>query len=207
MADILNAKMVLRLNALYQRIGWSTVADTFVAMCSGTDKTPPALALDIEYELGPDGKPDLTKMASAVPVSWEEWIKLPIREWDMSVKTVKMTIRVPTVIICPKFHNMPIKELRPTKQAIRTRDGNKCQYTGQVLTNKTASIDHILPKSRGGRDSWKNLVACHRDVNSKKGNKLNEELGLKLLKQPFEPRPIPMCQLITDVKHPDHQHF
>lgn len=207
MADILNANIVLRLNASWMKIGWSTVADAFTALTGGTSGNPPALALDIDYELGEDGKPNFNKMSVASPKVWEEWVKLPIREWDSTINTVKAKIRVPTVIICPKYHKMPIKRRRPTAQAIRERDNNTCQYTGKPLTNKTASLDHILPRSKGGQDTWENLVLCHREVNSKKGNSLNEEIGLKLLKKPAAPRDIPVCELIRDVRHPDHQHF
>jgi len=207
MAEILNAKIVLRLNANWQRIGFATVAEAFTAMMGGDSSNPPALALDLEYERNEDGSINYDKLSVATPKSWDEWQKLPIREGDMTISTVKQKLRVPTVIVCPKFHKMPIKKLRPTKQAIRERDGNTCQYSGKPLTNKTASLDHVLPKSKGGQDTWENLVLCHRDLNSKKGNRLNHELGLKLLKQPYAPKPIPLCELIRDIKHPDHAHF
>jgi 5-methylcytosine-specific restriction endonuclease McrA len=207
MADVLNARIVLRLNANWQRIGFSTVAEAFTALTGGDQKNPPALALDIEYELDENGKPNYDVISYAQPKTWEEWLQVPIRSEDIAIGTVRQKIRVPTVIICPKFTKMPIKKLRPTKQGIRERDKNKCQYTGKELTNKTASLDHILPRSKGGGDSWENLVLCHKDVNCKKGNRLNEEIGLKLLSKPAAPKPIPVCELIRDIKHPDHSHF
>lgn len=207
MSNVLNARLTLRLNANWMRIGWSTVADAIVAMCSGESETPPALALDIDFERDKDGNPDFEKMASANPTKWEDWISLPIREWDMSIKTVRLNIRVPTVIVCPNYTSMPLKERRPTKQAIRERDNNRCQYTGQELTNRTASLDHIRPRSLGGPDTWENLVLAHRDINSRKGNKLNHEAGLTLLKKPVAPRPIPLCELIKENKVPEHQFF
>jgi hypothetical protein len=207
MAEILNARIVLRLNANWQRIGFATVAEAFTALTGGDTKSPPALALDIEYEVDAEGKPNYEKIASAVPKPWDEWMQVPIRDGDLSIGTVKARIRVPSIIICPKFSKMPIKKLRPTKSAIRQRDGNKCQYTGKDLTNATASLDHVLPKSKGGQDTWENLVLCHKDVNSKKGNALNDEIGLKLLRKPYAPKPVPVCELVTDIKHPDHAHF
>lgn len=206
-ADILNTKLVLRLNANWQRIGWATVAEAFTALTGGEGKEPPALALDIDYELKPDGSPDFDSMKTATPLSWDDWLKLPIREWDTTISTTRYKLRVPTVIVCPKYAKMPVKTLKPTKSGIRHRDGNKCQYTGKELTNKTASLDHVLPRSKGGGDTWENLVLCHKDVNHSKGNRLNHEVGLKLLKRPVAPHPLPVCALITDCKHPDHVHF
>jgi 5-methylcytosine-specific restriction endonuclease McrA len=207
MNNIVDAKIVRRLNANWMRIGWSTVAEAIIALCGGNPSDPPALAMDIDYERDAEGNPIYEKMIQAIPTKWEDWIKLPVRKGDMSIRTSTREIRVPTVIVCPKYKDMPIKELRPTKTGIRARDKNRCQYTGVELTNKTASIDHVLPRSKGGKDTWENLVLCHKDVNSKKGNKLNKEIGLKLLKTPTAPRAIPVCELITEVRHPDHQHF
>ena len=102
---------------------------------------------------------------------------------------------------------MPTKDIKPTPTAIRKRDGNKCQYTGVELSKATFSLDHIVPRSRGGKDSWENLVAAHKDVNSRKGNQYNHEAGLKLLKQPKAPKQTPLCSVYTEVYHPDHKHF
>jgi len=202
-----NSNIVLRLNAGYQRLGFSSVAQAFSAMMSGNEGDSAYLGLDIQYELNEDGSPDFSKNPNFYPVSWDEWINLPIRSWDLYVRTSKIIIRVPTVVICPNKKDMPLKELRPSPSAIRQRDDNKCVYTGVTLTNKTFSIDHLIPKSRGGKDTWENLAACHKEVNSKKGNKSNKEAGLKLLKIPKAPRAMPLCVLVKDDKHIDHKWF
>jgi 5-methylcytosine-specific restriction endonuclease McrA len=207
MADILNANIVLRLNAINQRIGWATVREAFSAMMGGENGSEAYLGLDISYELDNKGLPIYDKMIDLSRITWDDWLLLPIRPWDMSINCVRQKIRVPTVVVCPNFNSMPKKEQRHTPTNIRKRDNNKCQYTNVPLTNTTFTLDHILPKSLGGKDSWENLVACHKDVNSKKGNRLNSEAGLKLLKKPTAPRSIPLCAVYTEVKHPDHSHF
>jgi hypothetical protein len=74
---------------------------------------------------------------------------------------------------------------KPSKSAIYRRDGNKCNYCGQ---NKNLTIDHIIPRSAGGDNSWCNLtLACSR-CNTKKGNKRLEETGMKLLRKPRAPK-------------------
>ena len=67
---------------------------------------------------------------------------------------------------------------------IRERDRNQCQYTGQLLAPDEGSLDHVLPRSRGGKDEWENLVWSSKDVNARKGNRLPHEACLKLLSVP-----------------------
>jgi 5-methylcytosine-specific restriction endonuclease McrA len=208
--DFLNQNRVLRLNSNYMRIGWSTAKAAFIAMNGPqSDGTPPALALDIEYEYDEFGKPITDKMTGFQRMEWDYWIMLDARRGDLDkvVHTSKRIIRIPTIIVCPKYYAMPIKEQRPTASSIRERDGNRCQYTGVPLSNKTFSLDHIIPKSKGGKDNWHNLVAAHKDVNSRKGDKFNHEAGLKLLKHPRAPKSIPLCQTVKGNFHPDHEQF
>jgi 5-methylcytosine-specific restriction endonuclease McrA len=178
-------------------------------MGESVDGKPPALALDISYDVDQYGMPILEKPKSFDSVDWESWMKLQPRPGDLDkvVHTSKRIIRVPTIIVCSHFTQMPMREQRPTPSAIRRRDGNRCQYTGEELTNTTFSLDHVVPKSRGGKNTWGNLVAAHRRVNSAKGNQTNAEAGLALLKKPAVPRPVPLCNLFLEVKHPDQRHF
>jgi 5-methylcytosine-specific restriction endonuclease McrA len=82
-----------------------------------------------------------------------------------------------------------------------------CQYSGKNLKKSEGNIDHVIPKSKGGADTWDNMVLCSRDVNLRKGNKLNDEVGIKLIKQPKAPRPIYAYEMVREVKHPDWEPF
>src|SRR4051812_42680791 len=109
--SILHQDIVLRLNANYMRIGWATPKDAFIAMWGGVggDK-PPAVALDIHYDLDADGNPILEQMAWFDNLSWEEWLMVePRKGIDKTIGTAKGIVRVPTVIMCPKFFDMPEK--------------------------------------------------------------------------------------------------
>ena len=206
----LTQKTVLRLNANYMRLGWATPQEAFGMLCGEQkDGTPPALALDIHYEYDEYGKPQTDSMLTFDRLDMDQWMKLEPRRGDLDkvIHTSKRIIRIPTVILCPKYSMMPSKDLKPTPSAIRRRDGNRCQYTNVELTKATFSLDHIIPKSKGGKDTWQNLVAAHKDVNSKKGNKYNHEAGIKLLKQPLAPKRTPLCSLFSETFHPDHKHF
>ena len=191
------------------RIGWSTPKEAFCMLMGGKNGVAPALALDVKYELDEFGMPMLDRTPLFDRTDWSTWVTLPPRVGDLDkvIHTSKRVIRIPTIIVCSHFYLMPLKEQRPTPAAIRRRDGNRCQYTGVPLTNKTFSLDHVVPKSKGGKDSWLNLVAAHKDVNSQKGNRSNKEAGLKLLKKPTAPKAIPLCSYYEGIKHPDHNFF
>jgi 5-methylcytosine-specific restriction endonuclease McrA len=203
--SIANKAIVLKLNSNWQTVGYGIVADAIVDLVAGGS----IKALDIQYPLDEDGNVDRSVSPSMVPVDWETWVTLPIRPWDDVIHSTKLTIRVPTVVIANNFHKMPMKTWRgkPSKDAIYIRDGGRCQYTGKILDRKNATIDHVLPKSRGGGDEWTNLALTSKEVNSKKGNALNSEIGLRLLRQPMTPKPIPVSQLIKEAKHPDWELF
>ena len=80
----------------------------------------------------------------------------------------------------------------------RTRNDRGCQYTGRALRPEEGSLDHVLPRSRGGKDTWENLVWSSKDVNTRKGNRLPHEAGLKLLKQPRAPKELPASAFIRN---------
>lgn len=200
--------LVLVLNKAYQCIAYKTIKSALIAMCSSEDQIHPAAsALQIEYKLNEDNSPNFNEVDFILEREWDEWIKLPVRPWDLVIHTSKLNIRIPTIVVCHHFSHMPIKKLKPTKQAIILRDKKTCQYTGKILTNKEISIDHIHPKSLGGQDSFTNMIVCHKDINYKKGNKTNKEAGLTLIKQPKAPLPIPVSALIKEARHSDHKFF
>ena len=181
MNNILNKTIVLVLNRNWQAINVRTPQEAFCMMATNV-----ATGLDIE------GHEHIR------PVSWEEWITLPIRPQDNAVQTVRGSIRVPAVIVAVNFARVPKKRPKLCAKAIRERDGNRCQYTGKLLKADEGSLDHVLPRSRGGKDSWENLVWSSKDVNTRKGNRLPHEAGLRLLTMPRAPKELPVSALIRN---------
>jgi len=181
MNSILNKSIVLVLNRNWQAINIRTPQEAFCMMATGV-----ATGLDIEGE------------ERIRPVSWDEWVTLPIRPQDNAVQTVRGSIRVPPVIVAVNFAKVPKKRPKLCAKAIRERDGNRCQYTGQLLKPEEGSLDHVLPRSRGGKDSWENLVWSSKDVNTRKNNRLPHEAGLKLLSEPRAPKELPVTALIRN---------
>lgn len=80
-----------------------------------------------------------------------------------------------------KYHSRPLKINR---KRIYKRDNNQCVY---CESKKHLTIDHVIPKSKGGNNSWKNLVTCCLPCNLKKGNKTPEEVGMRMSLKPYEP--------------------
>ncbi|MCB1224231.1 MAG: HNH endonuclease [Verrucomicrobiales bacterium] len=190
MSNVLEKVIVLVLNRHWQAIDVKTPMDAFGMMAAGN-----ATALDM------DGEQRL------VPVTWEAWQELPVREQDCSIGTVHGRIRVPTVLVLARFDRVPKRRPKFCAKAIWERDGGVCQYTGKKLRPEEGNIDHVVPISRGGVSSWENCVLADRRVNSRKGNKLPEEAGLQLLRKPFAPREVPVTLLIRNPHEVEDWHF
>jgi 5-methylcytosine-specific restriction endonuclease McrA len=184
--NILNKNIVLVLNRNWQAINIRTPQEAFCQMATNV-----ATALDIE--IGGDGDAQALR-----PVKWDEWITLPVREQDHAVRTARGAIRVPTVVIAVNYARVPKRRPKLCARNIRERDGNRCQYTGRVLHPDEGSLDHVVPRSRGGRDTWENLVWSAKDVNQRKADRLPHEAGLKLLENPRAPKELPASALIRN---------
>jgi 5-methylcytosine-specific restriction endonuclease McrA len=181
MSDVLSKATVLVLNRNWQAINVKSPQEAFGMLATDT-----ATGLDIAED------------GSMQPVRWKDWLKLPIRESDNVVRTVRGEIRVPTVIVLANFSKVPKKRPKFGTRGIWERDGGRCQYTGKPLKPGEGNIDHIIPRSRGGKSTWENCVLAHKDVNSRKGSRLPEEAGLKLLRKPEAPREVPVSALIKN---------
>jgi len=83
-------------------------------------------------------------------------------------------------------------------RGIWERDGGVCQYTGRKLSPKEGNIDHVIPRSRGGKTSSDNCVLAHREVNSRTADRLPHEVGLRLRKPPVAPRVVPASAQIRN---------
>lgn len=212
MSEVLNKTIVLALNKRWQPINHYTVKQAVKSMTSGVDGAPPLLALDLDFVLDENGEPT-DRLLKAHPTSWDDWIKLEVRPWDLFIQTSMRgdtpnggRIRVPTVVIACNYDGMPDYTPKPNSKSIFERDGGVCQYTGEYI-GRNGNLDHVIPRDKGGKDTFENLVWCKPKVNSAKGNRLNHEVGLKLLRQPFAPKKVPRSAVMTKANHPSWKHF
>lgn len=100
-------------------------------------------------------------------------------------KVIYTNFHVPTVIRLRNYIKIPHKEIPLTRKNLMYRDHYSCQYCG--VKSVSLTIDHVIPRSKGGTDSWDNVVACCQSCNVKKGNRTPKEANIRLLKQPRTP--------------------
>ena len=101
-----------------------------------------------------------------------------------SLRTISHNFPMPSVIRLHNYVNMPYRGIVLSRQNIFRRDGNRCQYCGKT---DDLTLDHVKPKSRGGKSSWDNLTTACRRCNAKKGDLSPEDANMPLAKRPFKP--------------------
>jgi len=175
-------RQVLKLNKLWQAIDTTNVETAFMDICRGA-----VMGLDT---------------GSMKPMGWDEWIQLPIRENDDAIHTVRGLVRVPTIVLCVKYTKRKPKRPKLTNSAIGKRDKYICQVTGEYAPPGRGNVDHDIPRSRGGKDTWENLRWMRSDLNAKKGDKTLAEMGWKPLGDARAPRELLPEQFIPAI-HPD----
>jgi 5-methylcytosine-specific restriction endonuclease McrA len=133
-----------------------------------------------------------------VPLEWNEWVSLNLKENDRTVKTVRGFVKIPTVIVLNHYDKIPRQIIKFTQKSLWERDNFTCQYTGKKVTRTNGNIDHIIPRSQGGKTSWENCVIAHKEINAIKADRTPEQAGLKLLKKPSAPRIMPVSFYIRN---------
>lgn len=119
-----------------------------------------------------------------------DYTPLNITHWKRAVVLLlknKAQILSESVIRLLNYIRIPISRIiqqKPTKAMIYKRDGHRCQYCGR---SSNLTIDHVIPKSKGGEDSWENLTICCVQCNMKKGDRYLEQTGMRLLRKPRAP--------------------
>lgn len=129
-----------------------------------------------------------------VTKTWFDSVKLvlrgkarPLADYEATVRSADTEVRIPAVVVLNKFVSTPKKVHyfnAPTKRNVLIRDGWSCMYCARKLSMNTVTKDHILPTSRGGKDTLSNVVACCIDCNGRKADKTPEEAGMKLRSMP-----------------------
>lgn len=104
------------------------------------------------------------------------------------IRSVSLQIDYPSVVRLKRFVSVPYTQVILSRRNILRRDGNKCAYCGR--SDVALTVDHVIPKARGGKDTWENLVAACLVCNNRKGNRTPEEADMKLLVKPFKPNHI-----------------
>jgi len=106
---------------------------------------------------------------------------------DWHVRSEKLTLNVPSVAVTNEYFNLR-RKVRFSRHNIYLRDLYQCQYCEDTFDFKDLTIDHVIPRSKGGNSTWENLVTCDRLTNSNKGSKTLAEAKLRLKYKPYRPR-------------------
>ncbi len=205
---------VLVVNRGWVVLGTQTIKGALVTLNSSTLGNDAGLAFNIEYEQIDENTYNFEKIVNIEPVKFEKWLTLPIRPYDAVIHTVKQAIRIPSVILAINCDETHLRKIKLTNKNILERDGFTCQWSGVKLPRHKLNVDHIISKDEwkrrglaGSPDNWRNMIACDKDLNSKKGNKSASELGLKLIREPKEPFPLPASSLIRDIRRKEWEIF
>ncbi len=106
-------------------------------------------------------------------------------EQGATLHAPRVNMALPSVIRLLEYRRIPHQTRALSRKNILLRDRNTCQYCGDVLSANEMTLDHVLPRSRGGTSTWENLVACCHECNRRKGSQLLHELtDMKLAKEP-----------------------
>jgi 5-methylcytosine-specific restriction endonuclease McrA len=118
--------------------------------------------------------------------------KRPYEDW---VRTVRFDVLVPRVIRLLFYDRMPRHSLRLNRHTVFARDEHRCQYCGNRLPGSQLSLDHVVPRSRGGDTTWENVVCACLSCNVKKGGRTPQEARMKLVRPPIRPKRSPLLSL------------
>lgn len=119
--------------------------------------------------------------------TWADWSALRPKEGEDVIFGTSKSFRVPKVIRLEKYDKIPNHKIAFSRRTIYKRDENTCQYCGKKCNTCDLSIDHINPKSRGGKTTWENCVLACIKCNTKKANRTPDEAKMTLIKKPNKP--------------------
>lgn len=117
-----------------------------------------------------------------------QWSQLQPGADDDTIQLVHGVLRAPRVLHLANYDRVPQLAIRLTRQNLMLRDQYQCQYCGKRPGPSELNLDHVIPRSRGGIDSWENLVVSCRPCNLKKGKLTPREAGMHLRRPPTTPR-------------------
>jgi len=176
-------KPVLVLNRSWVVIGTTTTKDAIDLMCRDSAR---ALCT-----------------TSFLTYTWQDWVfgeNAP--EVDFYIKTPSIAVPAPSIVILTKYGDIHRTTVKFSPKAIYQRDDYRCQYCLKHFKKEELSLDHIIPRSRSGGNTWENCVTACVRCNNKKANRTPREAGLKLPRKPIRPKWNPVIHIKRDSRPP-----
>ena len=192
---------VLVLNRYYQAIRVVNVRRAFSMLCR-------EMAEVIHIETDAAGQ---SKWLNYNFSDWQELSALK-REFEPAgfdwIHTVRFQIAVPRIIRLLGYDKLPRQDVKFNRRNIYARDGNKCQYCGRKFSTTELSLDHVVPKSQGGKASWDNIVCCCVKCNVRKGGRTPEQAKMHLITKPVKPKRSPVINIrLADQRYHSWKQF
>jgi 5-methylcytosine-specific restriction endonuclease McrA len=157
---------VLVLNKFFFPVDTTSVKRAFLMLYLGAAK-----AVDMNYEI----------------FDFESWSEISSLKKSETIRTVSKTIKIPRVIIVLRYDKVHSKEVKFNRYNIFKRDRSVCQYCKKSFPKNELSIDHVVPKSLGGKTTWENVVCCCLTCNRRKGSNFLSETAMSLSTKPIKP--------------------
>ena len=147
-------------------------------------------------------------------ISWQNAVGLfflgkveIVEEYDHHIRSVSLAIKAPAVVRLLRFFRAGRRSPPLSRANVLARDGYRCQYCEVELSNKEATLDHVIPLSQSGKTTWENIVCACADCNRKKGGRTPKEAHMKLLKKPVKPDWLPVLNMKFHGKVPSAWHI
>ena len=183
-ANVLNTK-VLVLNKFFMALHVITARRAFTLLCKDSAEV---VSVD-------DGKFNSYDFESWRDVSIYKINHQKDEECYHWLKTYSFEIEVPKIIRLLVYDKFPKKAVKFNRKNVFARDKNTCQYCGKKFPLPELSLEHVFPKSRGGKNEWTNIVCACTGCNKRKGGRTPKEANLRLIREPKEPKYNPIINL------------
>jgi 5-methylcytosine-specific restriction endonuclease McrA len=171
---------VLVLNRNYQPVRVTRARRALMMLYGGA-----ARALDAHYEA----------------YDFSRWRQLPPMDGYEVIGTTSGPVCVPRLMLLGRYGRMPNTTIRLSRRNVYLRDNYTCQYCGERMPQKELNLDHVTPRSQGGKATWENLVTSCRSCNFSKGGYTPEDAGMQLLRRPSRPSWSTAAALAASPRH------
>jgi 5-methylcytosine-specific restriction endonuclease McrA len=139
---------------------------------------------------------------------FEAWSQVAVARDVEAIGTPGGRIRIPRVIVLVAFDRLPKRHVRFSRINLMARDNFQCQYCGRRPHRAELNLDHVVPRSLGGRSTWENVVTSCVDCNRRKGGRTPRQARMKLQRRPERPRWTPLANLMwSSVRYQEWRPF
>ena len=121
-------------------------------------------------------------------LNWNDWSKTKPKDGEEIIRSVNATFRIPSVIQLTRYDKIPNRKVYYCRKTLYKRDQYQCQYCGKRPGTEELSIDHVIPRSRGGLTTWENCALACIKCNTKKANRTPLQANMTLLRIPKKPK-------------------